>query len=117
MHVVHVFYRGLGILVAPVAIVGFFIPILLEIWIKNRFGYAPPNWAVMTPSAVLPFLGMLGLDALLAKFASKKRAVDRTGAVVEIPQTHTFMFLPIKWCAYVWLGLAICLAVTTIFTG
>ena len=113
-----IFFSGLGILVAPVAVVGFLIPILLEIWIKKQFGYSPPNWAVMTVAAVLPFLGILGLDALLRKYGPTKRAVDRkTGREVEIAQMHTFMFLPIKWCAYVWLGLAICLAVATKFSG
>ena len=113
-----VFHSGLGFLVAPIAVVGFLIPVLLESWVKKQFSYSPPNWAVMATAALLPFIGMLVLDALLAKFGPTKRAVDRkTGAEVEIAQTHTFMFLPVKWCAYVWLGLAICLAVATRFSG
>ncbi len=113
-----IFFSGLGILVAPVAVVGFLIPMLLEGWVKKQFGYSPPNWTVMTTATLLPFFGMLALDALLRRFGPTKRAVDRkTGAEVEIAQMHTFMFLPIKWCAFVWLGLAICLAVATKFSG
>ena len=89
---------------------------LLEMWLKKRFDFTLSNWAVMTAAMILPLFGMLGLDFLLKKYGPTKRAVDRkTGAEVEIAQTHTFMFLPVKWCAFVWLGLAICLAIATLF--
>lgn len=111
-----IFFSGLGLLVAPVAVVGFIIPILLEIWVKKHFGVTSPNWVVMTTAAILPFIGMLALDSLLRKYGPTKHAVDiKTGVAVEIAQTHTFMFLPVKWCAFVWLGLAICLTVATLF--
>ena len=111
-----IFFSGLGILVAPVAVVGFLVPILLAMWVRKQFGYDPTDWMVMTPAAILPFVGMLLLDFLLNKYGPIKRAVDRkTGKEVEIAQTHTFMFLPVKWCAFVWLGLAVCLAVATMF--
>jgi hypothetical protein len=111
-----IFHSGLGFLVAPVAVIGFLMPILLEIWLQKQFGVAPPNGLVMTAAAILPFVGMLGLDFLLKKYGPTKKAVDRkTGVQVEIAQTHTFMFLPVKWCAFVWLGLAICRAVATMF--
>ena len=112
-----IFYSGLGILVAPVTVVGFLTPILLEGWAKRHFGFSPPNWVVMTAAATLPFVGMWALDLVLTKYGPTKRAIDRkTGAEVEIAQMHTFMFLPVKWCAFVWLGLAICLAVATKFS-
>jgi len=111
-----IFHSGLGFLVAPVGVIGFLVPILLEMWLRKQFGFTPPNWVVMSAAAILPFFGMLALDLLLKKYGPTKRAVDRkTGVEVEIAQTHTFMFLPVKWCAFVWLGLAICLAVATMF--
>ena len=111
-----IFFSGFGILVAPMAFVGFLIPILLEISVKKHLGIALPNWVVMSTAALLPFLGMLLLDSILNRHGPTKRAIDRkTGCEVEIAQTHTFMFLPVKWCAFVWLGLAICLTVATKF--
>jgi hypothetical protein len=111
-----IFFSGLGFLVAPVAVIGFLMPMLLEIWAKDQFGLTHPNWGVMTVAAILPFVGMLFLDFLLKKYGPTKRVVDRqTGAEIEIAQTHTFMFLPVRWCAFVWLGLAVCIAVATKF--
>ena len=107
-----IFFSGLGLLVAPVVVVGFLIPVLLEMWVKNQFGYTPPNWLVMTTASLLPFLGILGLDYLLNKYGPTKKAIDKkTGAEVEIAQMHTFMFLPVKWCAFIWLGLVICITI------
>ena len=55
-------YSGLGILVAPVAVVGFLLPIFLEPWVKKQYGVTLPGWCVMSLAATLPFIGMLGLD-------------------------------------------------------
>jgi hypothetical protein len=70
----------------------------------------------MTAAALLPFGGLLWLDSLLKKYGPTQKAVDRrTGAEVEIAWTHTFMFVPVNWWAYIWLGLAICAAGSTLF--
>jgi hypothetical protein len=107
-------YSGLGILVAPVAVVGFLLPIFLEPWVKKHYGVTVPSWCVMSLAASLPFVGMLGLDSMLRRFWPTRRAVDRvTGHEIDILQSHTFMFVPVKWCAYIWMGLAISLWVAT----
>jgi hypothetical protein len=107
-----IFFSGFGLLVAPVVVVGFLIPMVLEWWVKKQFGYAPPNWLVMTAAALLPFLGILNLDYLLIKYGPTRKATDKkTGAEVEIAEMHTFMFMPVRWCAFIWLGLVICITV------
>ncbi len=110
-----IFFSGLGFLVPVVTVVGFLVPMFLEAWVKTQFGIHVPNKVVMTVAVILPFLGMLGLHHLLQKLGPTQKAVDlSTGNTVQIAITHTFMFLPVKWCAYIWIGLAICTTAATL---
>ena len=112
-----IFFAGLGFLVAPVVVVGFLTPIFLEFWLRKEFGVSLPNGVVMTAASILPFIGLLTLDFLLKKYGPTRKAMDRrTGKEVEIDQSHSFMFLPVSWCAFIWIGLAICIGIAVIFS-
>jgi hypothetical protein len=109
-----IFFSGFGFL-APLAVIGsFVITVMGESWIKSHFNHRVPNFFFGTMMAILPFVAMLGVDWMLKKLGPTRRAVDvRTGATVEVAQSHTFMFLPMKWCAYIWLGLAVACWIAT----
>jgi hypothetical protein len=110
-----IFFSGFGFLVPVIVALGFLLPTLLEQWVKRQFGIHTPNSVVMTLAVIIPFLGMLGLHSLLNKQGPTRKAVDvNTGKTVEIATTHTFMFLPVKWCAFIWLGLAICTTIVSL---
>jgi hypothetical protein len=109
-----IFFSGFGFLVPIAAGGGFLLAILGESWIKTQFGYRVPNSLVVTCMALLPFVGMLAVDWLLKKMGPTEKTVDaKTGAAVEVARMHTFMFLPVKWCAYIWLGLALACWIAT----
>lgn len=102
-----IFFSGFGFLV-PLAVIGsFVITVMGESWIKSNFNHRAPNFFFGTMMAILPFVTMLVVDWILNKLGSTRKAVDvKTGATVEVAYSHTFMFLPVKWCAFIWLGLA-----------
>jgi hypothetical protein len=110
-----IFFSGFGFLVPVIGAIGFFLPIFLEMWIKSRFGIQPANSVTMTFVGILPFMGLLALDRLLRKLGPTQKAIDvNSGRTVEIAATHTFMFLPVRWCAYIWMGLVICITIATL---
>ena len=109
------FHSGLGILVAPVAALGFLSPIVLESWITLYHRATLPDWFVMPLAAILPAFNLFCLDSILKRVSPTKRGVDRiTGQEIDTVQTHTFMFLSVKRWAYVWIGFATFLGVTTL---
>lgn len=109
------FHSGLGYLVAPVAALGFLIPILLEGWVALYYGATVSPWFVTSLIATLPVFGLLRLDSILKRLSPTKRGVDRiTGQEIDIVQRHTFMSLSVKRCAYAWIVLAVCLGLANL---
>lgn len=111
-----VFWSGLGILAIPAVIVGTVGPIALEVWLRQQVGYVVPHSLFTLAFAVLPFLALLGLDGLLKRFGPTHTVINRkTGETLEVAIDHTFMFLPLRWCAYVWMGANVLLLGSRLF--
>ena len=98
-----IFFSGLGILVAPIIIIGFGIPVMIEQWVLSHYGYKLPNVFFLILVTIIPFVGIKILDSILKKRGPIERIKDQHGNIVEIPANHSFMFLPLGWCANVWL--------------
>jgi hypothetical protein len=99
-----IFFSGLGFLVAPIVIASFIAAAVLEGWVKSRFGASFSALVFTTVVTAISAAGILGLDKLLVARGPVERVKDTSGNVVEIPCTHTFMFLQLKWFAYAWIG-------------
>lgn len=98
-----IFFSGLGGLVALIIVVGFMIPVGIEIWVRKTFSYELPNLVFLVLVTIIPFIGIQILDFVLKRWGPIERIKDKNGQIVEVPARHTFMFLPISWCAYAWL--------------
>lgn len=98
-----IFYSGFGGLVALIILIGFMIPVGIEVWVKRAFNYELPNLVFLVTVTIIPFVGIQVLDYILRKWGPIERIKGRQGKIVEISARHTFMFLPISWCAYAWL--------------
>jgi hypothetical protein len=83
----------------------FGLSVYVEGWVKNTFNYQLPNLAFLLAITFIPFLGIQLLDYLLKRWGPIERLKDKHGRPVEIPARHSFMFLPLSWCAYSWVVL------------
>ena len=98
-----IFFSGLGILVAPIIIAAFVAAIVLDGWVQSHFGVKLSSELFTATLAAISTAGIIGLDKILVARGPVERVTDTSGNVVEIPRMHTFMFLPLKWCAYAWI--------------
>jgi hypothetical protein len=110
-----IFFTGLGFLVAPIIVGAFVLGVTLEGWIKSKFGYQMPNGFFMTIQTFVPFALILLLDRFLKAKGPTQKIRDINGNSVVVPASHTFMFFPLKWFAYVWVGLLAALHIVVRF--
>jgi len=115
-----IFHSGLGFLVVPIIFGSVLLTSYLHKIGMKYFEFDNSGEFYLFPMAVIPFLSIKYLDKLLRKRGPVERVPDINGHMVDVLAEHSFMFLPLKWFARLWLGLffvAACLSLWSTAQG
>ena len=97
----------LGGLVVPVVAVGVFAAAMLPIVVEDITGREVPNEVFLFLVAFFPFVGIQVLDKVLTRLSLRFRRRDAVGNPLEPPMRHSFFFIPLPACSYLWVILVV----------
>jgi hypothetical protein len=103
-----IIYSGAGLLVPVFAFMGFwFLRDFLDYTLFHRQGYyAAHGWAHFL-SALIAGAACYALGTFLSRPTDKVIVDKKTGEETPFRNYHTFFFIPMQWCAFIFVAIGI----------
>ena len=110
-------YTGFGWVVFLIIIASGLLSLTIQILVEDFMGKEPPEAVFLCFYTLFPYIGIKVLDRALKQTNEMVRAEEAMGRKLDIPKSHSFLFIPVSWCANAWLAFMLFYSVWELVDG